>query len=112
MAPLKTKGDTAELIVAADLLKRGFRVAFPFGEDSDFGPVFWRPADPRLQRVQVKYTRSNGAVMTVKACSHSLTNGKVRATKQYTSETIDWLAVYDATTDAVFYLPATEPGAG
>ena len=36
VAPLKTKGDMAELIVAADLVKRGFRVAFPFGEDCDF----------------------------------------------------------------------------
>ena len=36
MAPLKTKGDMAELIVAADLVKRGFRVAFPFGEDCDW----------------------------------------------------------------------------
>jgi hypothetical protein len=112
MAPLKTKGDTAELAVAADLVKRGYRVAFPFGEDSDFDLLFWRPPEPRIERVQVKYTRSDGAVMSVRACSHSLTNGKVRVTKHYTSEIIDWLAVYDATSDGIFYIPAAELGKG
>ena len=36
MAPLKTKGDLAELKVACDLVERGYRVAIPFGEDCDF----------------------------------------------------------------------------
>lgn len=44
--------------------------------------------------------------------SHSLTNGRVRVTKKYTAETIDWLGVYDATTDKIFYIPAAELGAG
>jgi hypothetical protein len=33
VAPLKPKGDLAEMMVAADLLRRGHRVAFPHGED-------------------------------------------------------------------------------
>jgi hypothetical protein len=41
-----------------------------------------------------------------------LTNGKVVRTKRYTASTIDWLAVYDHTTDRCFYLPATELGTG
>jgi hypothetical protein len=65
-----------------------------------------------LERVQVKYTRSDGSVIVVRARSHSLTNGKVRAVKLYTSAIIDWLAVYDATTECVFYVPAAELGAG
>jgi hypothetical protein len=40
----------AELIVAADLVKRGFRVAFPFGEDCDWDLLFWRPPDQELER--------------------------------------------------------------
>jgi PD-(D/E)XK endonuclease len=36
MASLKTKGDLAELKVAADLVERGYRIALPFGEDNDF----------------------------------------------------------------------------
>src|SRR3954462_10310848 len=96
----------AELIVAADLVKRGFRVAFPFGEDSDFDLLFWRPPNERIERVQVKYATSDGEVLQVRARSHSLTNGRIRATKHYTSASIDWIAVFDATTNAVFYIPA------
>jgi hypothetical protein len=58
------------------------------------------------------YSRSNGDVLAVKCYSHSLTNGKVRRTKRYTAKTIDWLAVYDATTARCFYIPASELGAG
>ena len=42
MASLKTKGDLAELKVAADLIERGYRVAIPFGEDNDFDLILIR----------------------------------------------------------------------
>jgi hypothetical protein len=112
MAPLKQKGDHAELEVARDLVRRGFRIAIPYGEDWDFDLIFQRPDRDALERVQVKYTRSDGAVIEVKCCSHSLTNGRVRQTKRYTSKTIDWLAVYDATSARCFYVPAEELGSG
>jgi PD-(D/E)XK nuclease superfamily protein len=102
----------AELIVAADLVKRGFRLAFPFGEDSDFDLLFWRPPSEQIERVQVKYATSDGEVLQVRARSHSLTGGRVRATKHYTSASIDWIAVFDATTNGVFYVPAGELGDG
>ena len=110
MASLKTKGDLAELKVAADLIERGYRIAIPFGEDSDFDLILCRGND--LERVQVKYAASDGHVIQVKCYSHSLTNGKIRQTKRYTARTIDWLAVYDATTKRCFYVPASELGAG
>jgi hypothetical protein len=50
MASLKTKGDLAELKVAADLVERGYRIAIPFGEDSDFDLIICR--DDGLERVQ------------------------------------------------------------
>jgi hypothetical protein len=112
VAPLKTKGDMAELIVAADLVKRGFRVAFPFGEDCDWDLLFWRPPERELERVQVKYTESDGTVIAVRCNSQSLTSGRVRAIKRYTSAMIEWLAVYDATTDGIFYIPSRELGTG
>jgi hypothetical protein len=110
MASLKTKGDLAELKVAVDLVERGYRVAIPFGEDSDFDLILIR--DERLERIQVKYACSDGRVIPVRCRSHSLTNGRVRQTKRYTSETIEWLAVYDATTDRCFYIPAADLGTG
>jgi hypothetical protein len=33
-------------------------------------------------------------------------------TKRYTADTIDWIAVFDATTDQCFYVPAAELGDG
>jgi Holliday junction resolvase-like predicted endonuclease len=107
----KAKGDLAELKVAADLRARGYKVAFPFGEDWDFDLILCRD-DGILERVQVKYARSDGRVISVSARSHSLTNGKIRTTKHYTSHIIDWLAVWDATGDRCYYVRAQELGAG
>jgi PD-(D/E)XK endonuclease len=107
----KAKGDLAELKVAADLRARGYRIAIPYGEDWDFDLILCRD-DGRFERVQVKYARSDGCVIIVRSRSHSLTNGKVRATKYYTAATIDWLAVWDATMDRCYYVPATDLGAG
>ena len=107
---LKGKGDLAELMVAADLRRRGFKIAIPFGEDCDFDLVLIR--GDRLERVQVKYAESNGVVIPVRCSSHSLTNGKIRRTKRYTAKTIDLLAVYDRTSDRCYYLQASELGEG
>jgi PD-(D/E)XK endonuclease len=62
MASLKTKGDLAELKVAADLIERGHRVAIPFGEDNDFDLILCR--GDKLERIQVKYTESNADFVT------------------------------------------------
>ena len=97
-------------MIAADLVRRGYKVAIPYGEDWDFDLIVCR--DEKLERVQCKYTQSGGEVVTVRCGSHSLTNGRVRATKLYTAATIDWLAVYDATTDCCYYVPAAELGSG
>jgi hypothetical protein len=107
---LKAKGDLAELTVAVDLLRRGYKIAIPYGEDCDFDLILIR--EDRLERVQVKHTRSDGRVVGVRCRSHSLTNGKIRRTKHYTAETIDLLAVYDATSDRCYYVPASELGSG
>jgi PD-(D/E)XK endonuclease len=106
----KAKGDLAELKVATDLRARGYKIAFPYGEDWDFDLIVCRAG--ALERVQVKYARSDGAKLVVRCRSHSLTNGRVRSTKRYTATMIDWLAVYDNSTERVFYIPAADLGAG
>jgi hypothetical protein len=106
----KAKGDLAELAVARDLIERGYQVAFPYGEDWDFDLIVLR--HDRLERVQVKCAVSSNGVIQVKTRSHSLTNGKIRRTKHYTADTIDWLAVYDRATGRSFYIPAAELGSG
>jgi Holliday junction resolvase-like predicted endonuclease len=110
MAPLKQKGDLAELKVAADLVERGCSISFPFGEDCDYDLI--ADFEGVLHRVQVKYTESDGRVVGVRCRSHSLTNGRIRRTKIYTAVMIDWIAVYDRTTDCCYYVPAHELGTG
>ncbi len=110
VAETKRKGDLAELRVASDLLQQGHRVAIPFGEDWDYDLVLYR--DGKLERVQVKYVKSNGEVMCVRCRSHSLTGGRVRSVKRYTAAMVDWIAVYDETVDACFYIPSTFLGEG
>lgn len=110
MAPLKRKGDLAELKVAADLMERGCKLAIPFGEDCDYDLIADR--NGRLHRIQVKYTESDGRAIAVRCRSHSLTNGRIKRTKHYTAETIDWIAVYDRTSDRCYYCPSSELGSG
>jgi hypothetical protein len=97
-------------MIAADLVRRGYKVAIPYGEDWDYDLIVCR--DERLERVQCKYTSSNGVFITARCRSHSLTNGKIKSTKHYTAATIDWLAVYDATTNRCYYIPADALGTG
>lgn len=112
MAPLKLKGDHAEIEVARDLIRRGFRIAIPYGEDWDFDLIFQRPESEALERVQVKYVGGDGDVIPVRCGSHSLTNGRIRRTKQYTAATVDWMAVFHRPTDRIYYVPASELGDG
>ncbi len=110
VAETKRKGDLAELRIASDLLRQGHRVAIPFGEDWDYDLVLCR--HQRFERVQVKYTESDGEVVHVRCRSHSLTGGRVRAVKHYTAAMVDWIAVYDQTVDACFYVPSRYLGNG
>ena len=110
MAALKQKGDLAELKVAVDLLDRGCNLSFPFGEDCSYDLV--ADYNGLLHRIQVKYTQSDGHRILVRCRSHSLTKGKIRQTKHYTAETVDWIVVYDRTTDRCYYCPAIELGTG
>ena len=98
------------MLVAADLVRRGYKVALPFGEDWDYDLIVER--NGRLERVQVKYTESNGTVICVRTRTHSLTNGRVVAVKRYTAAIIDWLAVYDRTSDRCYYIHASVLGPG
>lgn len=105
----KEKSNVGELAVAADLAKKGYRVALPFGEYGDWDLVFERPTG-ELERVQVKYTESDGKVVKVRGRCHSVTAGRVGKTKMYDCSMVEWIAVYDKTTDAVYYVDPSELG--
>ena len=105
MSATKQLGDIAEAAIMADVLRRGYRVALPYGEDWQFDLLVLKEGE--FQRVQCKYARSNGQKLIAKCDS---TNNWV--TIKYTKATIDCLAIYDATTNRCFYIPAEELGDG
>lgn len=105
MGESKTKGDIAELRVATDIARRGHRVAFPFGEDWRADLMVLRHGD--LERIQVKHCRSDGEVLHVRSYSSTITAGKPVRVNKYTPDEVDWLAVWDATTDVCAYVPSS-----
>lgn len=119
----KQKGVIAQLKVASDLVQRGYQVWEPHGEFGDIDLMFCREPDKPgayqrvgpgewIDRVQVKYTKSNGEYIKIRSRCHSVTAGRVGSTKYYTSQLIDWIAVYDDTSSTCYYIPARVLGDG
>jgi hypothetical protein len=93
-------------MVAADLKRKGYKIAFPFGEDWNYDLIIER--DDRLERVQVKYATPVNGVIPVRCGSCSLTNGKVKRTKAYTPKMVDWIAVYEPVQGRCYYVSSRE----
>lgn len=103
MGITNTKGELGEAIVFADLQRQGHGVAIPWGHDMPFDLIVVRKENGALEKVQVKYTESDGKVVQARATS---TSAWVHHT--YTADEVDWIAVYDLTTDRCYYVPAGE----
>jgi hypothetical protein len=101
--PAKTteKGEIGEAMVIADLMCQGHDVALPFGHNQPYDLIVIRKEDGRLEKVQVKYTTSDGWVIRAVIRSSS-----AWVQHAYTREEVDWIAVYEATTRECFYIPA------
>lgn len=93
------KGEIGEAMVLADLRRKGYGVAIPFGHDLPFDLVLIRKDRGELERVQCKYTESDGRAIDVRCASHS---AWVRHT--YGPHEVDWIAVFDATTSCCYYV--------
>ena len=103
MSLTTVKGDLGEAMVIADCTKRGYKVSIPISSDSKYDLIVDRGAT--LDRIQVKYTESDGNVIRARAYRR---NSKGMAAIPYSQEDIDWFAVYDKTTDRCYYIPAEE----
>lgn len=103
MAETKQKGYIGEAKILSDLVRRGCKVLLPFGEDFPFDLVIYR--EKKFERVQCKYTKSDGKVIKVRCRS---ANNWIDVL--YTPDDIDWLAVYDKTTETIAYIPSVELG--
>ena len=102
MGATTRKGEIGEAMVLADLQQKGYGVAIPFGHDLPFDLVLIRKDTGALERVQCKYTESDGKVIDVRCASNS---AWVRHT--YTAAEVDWIAVFDATTSRCHYVHST-----
>jgi len=103
MAETKRKGDIGEAMIMADVLKRGYKVALPVGEDWRYDLVVLRLG--RLERVQCKYVESDGKVIQVPCRS-----ANQHSVHKYTEDELDWISVYDLTSDKCYYIPSTMLG--
>jgi hypothetical protein len=101
MGMTNAKGEIGEAMILADLQRQGHGIAIPFGHDLPFDLIVVRKEDGALEKVQCKYATSDGRVIFAKINS---TSAWVR--HRYTKDEVDWIAVYDASTDQCFYLPS------
>jgi hypothetical protein len=104
----KAVGDRSELEAMAALIRNGYRISLPFGENQRYDLI----ADDgeRLLRIQVKTGRlRNGSINF--SCSSMRRADRNRATtwvtRPYTGE-IDYLAVYCPQTKEVYLVPESE----
>jgi hypothetical protein len=97
------KGEIGEAEVIVDLRRRGHGVAIPFGHSLPFDLVLVRGDTGALERVQVKYTTSDGRVVKVRCSSYS-----AWVSYRYQATMVDWLAVFDASSRRVYHVHSCE----
>lgn len=110
MANTKDKGDLAEVMVLADLMKQGFKLSVPVGDNSRYDLIVDR--GDKLERVQVKYIESDHEVVRINGRSNVFKAGRTFTETKYSTSDIDWLAAYDKSTDRCYYVSALELGEG
>lgn len=105
MGRTTAKGELGEAMVIADLARHGLGVAVPLGHSLPFDLLLIRDGGRSVERVQVKYTRSDGRSLSVRCTSHS---EWVRY--RYAADQVDWVATYDETTATCYYVHSSEWG--
>ena len=93
------KGEMGEAEVIVALKRMGYQFAIPLGHSLPFDLILIADEGRRMERVQVKYTTSNGRVVKVRCSSHS-----AWVAYKYSAKLVDWLATYDATTNRVYFV--------
>lgn len=99
MGATTEKGEIGEAEVIADLRRQGHGVAIPLGHSHPFDLILIRRNTGDLERVQVKFTTSDGRRVVVRCASHS-----EWVSYYHTAASVDWLATFDATSKKVYYL--------
>ncbi|MFH1745218.1 MAG: group I intron-associated PD-(D/E)XK endonuclease [bacterium] len=95
----KTKGDIAEMRIAADLLEKGWHVLFPYGENNRYDLVAEKSG--KFIRVQVKYVTPKNGSLDVNCRSSNNWN-----VVSYTAKEIDYIGVFDSDSENIYYIPS------
>lgn len=103
----KDKGDIAEASVIASLVKQGYKVALPVGENLPFDLIAIRP-DFSLVRIQVKYRSLTKEGSVVVKLASTWKNSILTRVIDYDLSIIDCFAVYCPEIDRVAYVSTTE----
>lgn len=103
MGKTSDKGNIGQTAITLEALRRGYKVAIPFGEGWAYDLVVDRKG--KLERVQCKFTESKNGVIQVR-CQSSNSWGTVK----YTKNNIDWLVVFDNTTGKCYFIPGAVLG--
>jgi hypothetical protein len=96
---LARKGNYAEMRVAADCIRRGYSVSFPFGHETRYDLIIDKSGV--LLRTQVKHVQIQRDAIFVKC--NSTNHGGICT--PYTESCVDLIAAFEPTTDKVYYIP-------
>lgn len=102
-------GTVGEIRVMFEAAKRGYTVCVPHGHDSRYDLVVER--NGKFERIQVKTTKSDGKLVKARTYSVGKKDGQTIA-KQYSDVDVDWVAVYDITSDRCAFIPVSALNGG
>lgn len=107
--PVNSKhvGDGSEATVVAALVRRGYTVSRPFGDNDAYDLVL--DDGGTLHRVQVKTGWREGDCIRFKTCS-TTTRGGERVTTDYDAEDVDAFAVRDRDDGGLYWVPFADAG--
>ena len=92
------KGDIGELLVMSKLLKEGYWVSKPFGDDCPYD-ILADDKQGNIKRIQVKYSTPKNGVVRV----HLSSSGK-----SYKNQHIDWVIILNAETEEIYRIDPSE----
>lgn len=103
----KTIGDTCELKVASRLVELGYKVSFPFGENSSYDLILDK--DGILYRVQCKNGKyANGSItIRLQSTYYDKSVGKSTA-RTFVKSKVDLVGVYCSHTNEVYLIPVAD----
>jgi len=99
----KLKGDIGELIAAQELLRRGWHVAFPYGENLKYDLIIEKDGD--IKRAQVKTVMPKNGVLHINCRSSN--NWSV---VHYDKNDFEVLIAVDLNTSKVYFIPSKKIG--